>query len=241
MKLTVLGRYGPYAGPGGACTGYLVRAGDTRVLLDCGNGVLSRLQEHCRLDQLDAVVLSHLHADHCSDLFILRYALQVERQRGRLARPLLIHTLAEPEEEFRRLPYQGVYDVRTYTPEDTLRLGDLTLSFAPTRHWFPACAIRVEGGGRTLVFSADTGPSPAVVAHARGADLFLCEANLWREASEGHLNGFQAGEMARQAGVSRLVLTHLFPGVDPEAQRREAEAGFGGPVEVAREGATYDV
>lgn len=234
--------YGPFEAAGGACSGYLVTAGGTRVLIDCGNGVLGRLQQHCSYNDLAAVILSHLHPDHISDIFVLRYALDIDRQRGRRDDEALpVYTLPEPEEEFRRLPFKTVYDVRTYSPGDAVTIGDLTVSFAATRHFIPACAVGVEAGGRRLVFSADTGYSENVIEFACGADLFLCEANLDRIENEGHLNGFQAGRMARLAGVRRLMLTHLFPGMSREEQQREAESGFGGPVEVAVEGATYEV
>lgn len=241
MRLTVLGMYGPFEAAGGACSGYLVTVGGTRVLIECGNGVLGRLQQHCGYNDLDAIILSHLHSDHTSDLFVLRYALDNEQRKGRRHAPLPVYTLPEPEEEFRRLPYKSVYDVRTYAPGDAVTIGSLTLRFAATRHFIPTCAIGVEAGGRRLVFSGDTGYSEDVIEFARGADLFLCEANLYREENEGHLNGLQAGQMARAAGVRRLMLTHLYPGMSREDQRREAEAGFGGPVEVAEEGATYEV
>ncbi len=241
MKLTVLGRYGPFEGPSGACSGYLLEAGDARVLIDCGNGVVGRLWHHGGYSDLDAVVLTHLHPDHISDLFVLRYALDGERAQGRRAGPLPVYSLPEPGEDFRRLPYKDVYDVRAYGPGDVVTLGGLTLRFAPTRHWVPACAVRAEAEGRCFVFSSDTGWSDSVAELARGADLFLCEANLLRGESEGHLSAFQAGELARLAGARRLLITHLFPGVAESELRREAEAGYGGPVAVAQEGATYAV
>ena len=82
MKLTILGKYGPYPAAGGACSGYLIEQGSTRVLIDCGNGVLSRLQQVCKIKDLSAIVLSHLHSDHMADMLVLRYALEIGRVRG---------------------------------------------------------------------------------------------------------------------------------------------------------------
>lgn len=241
MRLLVLGRNGPFPAPGEACSGYLLEAGGWGFLLECGNGVLGRLQLHLSLERLRAVVISHLHPDHTSDLFVLRYALEGERRRGRRADPLPVWAPPEPEEEFRRLPYKDAYEVRPYRPGEAFEIGPFRVLSAPARHFIPAAALRVESGGRALAFSSDTGPSAAVAGLARGADLLLCEANLLEGESEGHLNGRQAGELAREAGVRRLVLTHFYPGTPLEELALRAGEAFGAPVEVAEEGKWYAV
>ncbi len=241
MRLLVLGRNGPFPAPGEACSGYFLEEGEAGLLLECGNGVLSRLLSHLTLGRLGAVVLSHLHPDHVSDLFVLRYALEGERRRGAGVASLPVWAPPEPEEEFRRLGYKDVYEVRPFRPGDSFVFGPFRVLSAPARHFIPACALRVESGGKALVFSSDTGPSPDVLHLARGADLFLCEANLLEGESEGHLNARQAGEMAREAGVKRLLLTHLYPGIpqgDLLARSREVA---GVPVELAEEGRWYEV
>lgn len=242
MKVTVLGMFGPFEGAGGACSGYLIEENGTRLLLDCGNGVLGRLQEHCSYNDLAAVILSHLHVDHISDIFVLRYALENDRRRGWRASALPLYSPAQPEEEFSRLPAGDAFEIHPYRAGDRLQIGPFSISFAPARHFIPACAARVESGNTSFVYSADTGWSDEVIALAAGADLFLCEANLPPgEESEGHLSGLQAGQMAERAGAARLLLTHIYPGIDPDGQRRDAQTAFPGPVEVVKEGATYIV
>lgn len=238
MKLTVLGRYGPFPAAGGACSGYLLEGGDARVLIECGNGVLSRLQQHCSFTELTAVVLSHLHPDHISDLFVLRYALEFSRRRGQWVGPLPVYAPSEPAEEFARLPYKDVFDVRPVRPGDRVQVGGMAVSFASARHMIPACAVRMEAEGRTLVFSSDTGYSEEVVSLASGADVFLCEANLFRTEAEGHLNPTQAGEMAGKAGARRLLLTHLLPGVPEHELAADARSVFPA-AEVVQESAVY--
>lgn len=247
MRLTVLGRHGPYPPAGGACSGYLIEPGEgtSRVLVECGNGVLSRLQEYCRIDELTAVVLSHLHPDHVSDLFILRYALAVSLAKGFRQKPLAVYAPQEPIEEFQRLPYKDVFSVRGYVPGEEEEIGGMTFRFIRTRHAIPCCAMSIETGERKLVYSGDTGECEGVIMLANEADLFLCEANLLdRDNGDhpaGHLTGRGAGEMARRAGVKRLVLTHLFPGYDPGEVLGEAAGTFNGIVELAEEGRIYEI
>lgn len=210
------------------------------MLLECGNGVLSRLQAHCPLTKLSAVVLSHLHPDHISDLFVLRYALEFARRKGEWSGPLLVHAPAEPAEEFARLPYKDIFDVRPVCPGDRVRVGGVELSFAAARHMIPACAVRFEEGDGVLVFSSDTGYSEEVVRLASGADIFLCEANLFQAEGEGHLNPAQAAEMAGKAGVRRLLLTHLLPGVPERELEADARTVFP-EAEVVQEGQVYGI
>lgn len=245
MKLTVLGRYGPYPAPGGACSGYLLEnaAGDGRVLLDCGNGTLSRFLELLPLEDLDAVVLSHLHPDHTSDLMVLRYAVQWDLARGRRHRPLPVFSLQEPIEEFQRLPYRDAFSIRGYVPGEEITLAGMTFRFIRTRHAIPCCAVAVEDGGKRLVYSGDTGDCQGVELLAQDADLFLCEANLLQRDNgdnpAGHLTAGEAAALAGRAGVGRLLLTHLFPGYDPGDVLAEARAQGKGRIELAEEGRTY--
>ncbi len=238
MKLTILGRYGPFPAAGGACSGYLVEGGVGKVLLECGNGVLGRLQEHCAVEGLSAIVLTHLHPDHTSDLFVARYALEFARRAGRWEAPMKVYAPAEPAAEFDRLPYKDVLVVQTVQPGQSVDIAGMTWTFARARHMIPACAVRVEENGRSLAFSSDTGVSDEVARLAGGADVFLCEANLFRSESEGHLNARQAGRMAREAGVSRLLLTHLLPGVPEDQLEADAKEEFAS-TEVVQEGQSY--
>ncbi len=238
LSVTVLGCSGSYPGPGSACSGYLVGDGSTLVWLDAGSGTLANLQRHVRFEAVDAVVLSHEHPDHWSDLegfqIVLQHAVHREGVPVYAPAGLRDHTYQDPEPSF---AWHEVADGQRVT------VGSLELSFSRTDHGPETLAVRVDGGGRSLGYSADTGPCWSLAALGTGLDLALCEATVpvEEEGKTQHLSGRQAGEAARAARAGRLLLTHLWPSVDPERSRRDAEEAFGGPVEVATENQRYEV
>jgi ribonuclease BN (tRNA processing enzyme) len=241
LTVTVLGCSGSFPGPGDACSGYLVRTPQANTLIDLGPGVLANLQVHVPIDELDAVLLTHHHPDHWLDLAILRTALRhvldieglpVLGTAGILERAKVLMGDLAP-----------TFRWTTLRRSSTLQIGDQALRFAVTDHPVETFAVRVEAEGRVLVYTADTGPDWLPGDLVTGADLLLCEATL-AESEEGsvrHLSGRQAGALAREEGVRRLVLTHLAPGIDPTTQRREAAAAFGDAVELAHTHLTLTV
>jgi ribonuclease BN (tRNA processing enzyme) len=264
LRITVLGKSPSWQDAGGACSGYLIEEGSTSLLLDCGNGVFSKLRRYRDYLSIDAVVLSHLHADHILDVIPYAYALTyaprqqpvpVDRWPGTdaPARPEL-HVPPGARDAFRRLAgtwgnedlVENAFDMREYDPADTIAVGTLRIRLGQVPHFTDTCAVEltsVNGGGR-FTFGADTSPSDALVAFADGTDLLLIEATLprpEREGMRGHLTPSEAGEHGRRAHAARLVLTHISDELDALWARQEAERAFGGPVEVAVEGAVYDV
>lgn len=246
MRLTVLGVCGGYPAPGRACSGYLVESGSGGVLLDCGSGVLANLGRYYDFRTLEAVVLSHLHGDHLSDLLVLRYAVQRALAEGTRTRPLVVYAPPLPEEDFHLLRYKQVLDPRPLDPQEKLELAGLVFSFLPVPHPILTYAVKAEGRGKKLVYTGDTGWHEPLVDFARAADLLLCEATFPENhpPSPGHLTGRQAGELAKQAGVRRLLLTHLWPTADWGRVLEEALAVAGGvilAVELAGEGSRYQI
>ncbi|HAI21135.1 MAG TPA: MBL fold metallo-hydrolase [Clostridiales bacterium UBA8153] len=245
MLLQVLGRYSPFPAPNGACPGYLLEHQGEHILLECGSGVLSRLPARVPIAGLSTVILSHLHSDHCSDVSVLRYAADARLRLGWHDRPVYVYAPPEPADEFRRLAYREAMVLESIAPGAVLTVGGFRVEFFPVSHSLPGVAMRITAGGRILAYSGDTGPCPGVVEAAQGADLFLCEATLQDGDGPGtrlgHLTGGEAGRLAGAAGVDRLVLTHFFPGHHPEERAGEARAYFSGRVEVAQEGALYQV
>ena len=255
MRVTVLGKSPSWQDAGGACSGYLIEEDDHALLLDCGNGVFGKLRAVRDYVDIHAVVLSHLHADHFLDLVPYAYALAYapRQQTDTPARPVL-HAPPGAPATFRRVTgawgsedlIEKAFDLREYSAGDEPAVGPLRLRFGRVDHFVEAFAVEVTsaaGAGR-FVFGADTGPSESLVEFARGADLLLVEATLpcpEPEGPRGHLTPAEAGEHARRAGVARLVLTHISDELDEAWARDEAAASFGGDVEVAREGAVYDV
>ncbi len=246
MKLTVLGSYGPYPPAGGACSGYLVEFEEWKLLLDCGNGVLSRLQHFIQPHQLDAVVLTHLHNDHISDCFILRYAIRAAFKQGRRDKPLSLYAPSRPAEDYERLTDPGIFQVQPIRDTETLTFGPLQLSFLRTVHSVSCYAVKitVAGSPHRVVYSGDTEYFPDLVDFAREASLLLCEANFLQRdllaEEKNHMSARQAGILGKQAGVKKLVLTHLLPYREREAYLAEASKEFE-TVELAQEGEVYQI
>ncbi|WP_062203860.1 MBL fold metallo-hydrolase [Streptomyces sp. NBRC 109706] len=251
MKLTVVGCSGSFPSAESACSSYLIEAEGYRLLLDLGNGALGELQKYCGLYDVDAIVLSHLHPDHCIDMcgyFVARYY----RHEGGRPEPVPVYGPSGTEQRlvtaYDDTPDESsmreVFDFHTLKADTTLALGPLTLRSARVAHPVETYGFRIEHDGRSLCYSGDTGSCGALTELAADTDLFLCEASFihGKEDAPGvHLNGLQAGECAQRAGAQRLVLTHIPPWTDAQVNLRDAKSAFEGPVELARPGAVYEL
>ena len=247
----MIGASGSYPGPDSPASCYLLEAehaGRTwRVLVDLGSGALGVLQRHIDPVSVDAVLLSHLHADHCLDLcgfYVLRKyhptgpqpRIPVWGPEGTAVRMAKAYDLDEDpgmNEEFDFQPYAG-----------RVEIGPFTVTAAEVAHPVAAYGLRIEADGRVLAYSGDTGTCDSLVATAHGADLFLCEASFVEGHSNPpdlHLTGAEAGRMATEAGAHRLVLTHVPPWHDPQVMLQEAATTYDGPLELAEPGKTYEV
>ncbi|MCP3819469.1 MBL fold metallo-hydrolase [Streptomyces sp. A3M-1-3] len=250
MKLTVVGCSGSFPSADSACSSYLVEADGFRLLLDMGNGALGELQRHIGLYDLDAVFLSHLHADHCIDMcayFVARYyrhdggrcdALPVYGPEGTEQRLTTAYEDVPDEKSM-----SEVFDFRTLKP-GSFALGPFQVRTERVRHPVEAFGIRIEHDGKSLTYSGDTGVSDSLNELAAEADLFLCEASFTHgkeDIPDLHLNGREAGEQAQRANVGRLVLTHIPPWTDGSRNLEDAQAMYDGPSELARAGATYQI
>ena len=264
MRLTVLGKSPSWQDAGGACSGYLIQEGDTSVLIDCGNGVFAKLRQHMDYVDVDAVVLSHLHADHFLDLVPFSYALTyaprqqpvpVDRWPGTDC-PACPALYAPPgaTDLFRRVVgawgnedlIENAFRLIEYDPKERIEIGPIRITFQPVPHFTETFAMSISssnGSGR-IVYGADCRPTDALHDFARDADLMLVEATLprpERDGMRGHLTAEEAGGTARDAGAKRLLLVHISDELDADWARDEAAEAFGGPVEVAAEGATFEV
>lgn len=244
LSITVLGCSGSYSGAGLACTGYLVESEATRVWLDAGPGTLANLQRHLQLTDIDAIVITHEHPDHWLDLAMAYIACRYFLDRA----PVPVYGTAGTRALAQGLA--GAHDLaptidwRVISDGDSAAIGDQRWRFSRTDHPVETLAPRVDSGGRCFAFSADTGAGWSFARLGEGIDVGLCEATFLHEdlvAPSPHLSARQAGTMAAEAGVKRLLLTHLAPGSDAAAVGREAAEAFGAPVELVDVDQRYEV
>lgn len=225
MRARVLGCSGGYPTADNPNSGYLLTEGGTRIWLDAGTGSFAALQRYTDYARLDALVLSHLHPDHCADVYPLYVALRYEKNaRLRLLAPPgsleVLDSLMEISEAF---------DFQPVDEGDTAEVSGVRLSFRRTAHPIHTLAVRADSASGSLAYSADTGPATDLASFVQGVDLFLCEAT-YQESRKGepvHLTAAQAAETARRAGVRDLLLVHLWPTVDPQVSLEEARAVAG--------------
>ncbi len=242
LTVTVLGASGSYAGPDGACTGFLVRSPGANVWLDAGPGTLANLQHHVALRDLTAIVLTHEHPDHWLEIPVVYSAVRHYEHR----KPVLVYgtagTLAFAEDLCPALP--EAFEWRVIADGDSATIGDQDWLWSRTDHYVETMGCRVDAGGKSFLFTADTGPRWSFDNLGGPVDLAISESTFLSDTEpEGilHLSARQAGSLAAESGARRLVLSHLAPGQEPAAHLAEAEAAFGAPVEVAAIGDTYVV
>jgi ribonuclease BN (tRNA processing enzyme) len=227
LSLTVLGCDGSWVGPGGAGSSYLVQTPGTVLVVDCGPGSFARLQEAADPADVTAVLLSHHHPDHWTDLHALATHARLVLERE-------VDVYAPPDLPDRTgLVREAALRWHTVSGGDEARIGGVTCTFRRTEHAAETLAVRLEAAGRVLGYSADSGPGWPLAELGDDLDLVLCEATYTAE-DEGtaqHMSGRQAGAQARKAGSGRLMVTHRWPTVAASSVAEEATTAFGRPVE----------
>ncbi len=250
MRLTVIGCAGSFPNAASPASCYLVEHAGSSIVLDLGNGALGPLAAATDVRALAGVLLSHLHPDHCMDLT----SMYVMRKYHPLGPPpaLVVHgpagTQARITDAYRagageRVDLSTVYRFVDHGP-GPVRIGPFTVTVVPVAHPVPAYAMRVEAGGSVLAYSGDTGPTPALVDLARGADLALFEASFLAGVDNPtnlHLTAVEAGEHASAAGVGRLLLTHLVAWNDAQATLAQGRSAFDGELALAAPGMVVDL
>ena len=243
MQLVVLGSNGAYPTAGRPASGYLVSTFDTTLWLDAGPGTYLALCAEMDPRELSGVFLSHRHPDHCTDIFALYHALAYgDRKVPPIpvlcpeGLPDLLGSLVDCSPA-----WWSVFDFVTLATGDIYALGSMEIAVVRTNHPPPTLAARITGNGRSLTYTADTGPCENLESHASGSDLLLAEASLSSprrgDHYPHHMTGSEAGSLALRAGVRNLMLTHIAPHVDPHRSVMEAESEFGGRVSIAVPGA----
>ena len=236
LSVTVLGCAGTWASADSACSGYLVSDGTTRIWLDCGPGTMHAIQRHCALTDVDAVIVTHEHPDHCMELPVLRnaYLYGFDRRDVPLYTPRGVYTLMEKVVGGRGL--MPAFAPKMVADGSVARIGGLRLQFSRTDHPVETLAVRFDDEGapdsKALAYSADTGPGWSVAKLGEGIGLAIVEATFLAaevgESDSVHRTAAQTGADGRAAGLDTLVITHVTPSGDGEAHRKEAEEAFGG-------------
>jgi ribonuclease BN (tRNA processing enzyme) len=246
MRMTVLGGCGAWPAAGQACSGYLVERDGFRLLVDPGYATLPRLLALTGAESIDAVLVSHRHPDHCADLHPL---LRARRMAPEPPAALPVYTLPGAVDAVLALDspaaMAGTVAVRNFAAGDRFEVGPFQVDSWSLPHFVPNAGLRLTAGGRVLAYTGDTGPSPDIVALARDADVFLAEATYPDQvpaAMAGYLStAWQAGQDAVRAGAGRLVLTHLWPGLEPDTAADAARRAYDGELAVARPGLVVDL
>jgi ribonuclease BN (tRNA processing enzyme) len=247
VELIVLGSYGPWPGAGGASSGYLLREDGYTLMLEVGSGTLARAQEHVRVSEIDAVVISHAHGDHFLDLYPLFFSRFFDPDSSPEL-PLYCppgffdHAMRIVSQD--TLPLMdGAFDVREIPPGQVFEAGPFRVETRPMTHLVTTLGMRITAGHRVFAYTADTGPTEEVNAIARDADLLMAEAT-WQDADDlqwFHLSARQAAEHASRSDAGRLLLTHTYPNRDRDASREQAAEAFVRDVKVATEGMTLEI
>jgi ribonuclease BN (tRNA processing enzyme) len=246
MRLQVLGGCGGWPAAGQACSGYLLEHDGYWTLVDPGYATLPRLLELVGAEAIDAVLVSHGHADHCADLHPL---MRARALRDDPLPPLPIHALPGALDRVLALDRPGMlddaYQLIPFEAGDSFSVGPFEVSSWALPHFLPNAGLRIAFGGRVLAYTGDTGPSRELIDLARDADVYLAEATFAYKVpadSEGHLSSARyAGQVAARTGIGTLVLTHLWPGTDPSEAEEQAGRSFTGEIAVARAGLVVDL
>jgi ribonuclease BN (tRNA processing enzyme) len=242
MRLTVIGCSGSFPGPDSPASCYLLEAEGFRLVMDMGNGGLGVLQRYAELFGIDAICLSHLHGDHCIDLSSYWVARQYAPSGTQP--PIPVYGPRGTAERMAGFSGEDVASIRARfelhdLEPQTLQIGPFRITTERMNHPVETFGFRVEQGGRTLAYSADTGVTDALVRLAADADLLLSEASFMDidgNPPNLHLTARQAGEYATRAGVGQLVLTHLVPWYDRKRSLAEAAESYCGPLSAATSG-----
>jgi ribonuclease BN (tRNA processing enzyme) len=251
MKLTIVGCAGSYPGPESPASCYLLEApfeGRTyRLLIDLGSGALGQLQRYCDLAEIDAIAISHMHADHCFDLSGLHVVAKYHPNGAYPQIPLFAPSGSEDQlaSIYGLHPGQGLNDQFQFSPwvdGGTVQLGPFEILSRKVVHPIASYGMRITDGTSTLVYSADTGPTDLLIDLAKDADAFLCEASFVESAVNPpalHLTGAEAGHYAKQSGVGQLLVTHVPAWIDRAEVEDEVKAAWDGPYSLVNAGDTF--
>lgn len=244
MRLTVIGFWGGYPKRNEASSGYLLEHNGFHLLIDCGSGVLSKLQNFLQPEELDAVIISHYHPDHIADIGVLQHARLIQWFLGKSIGTLPIYGHNQDQQEFMKLSYKNITKGVAYNPSQPLTVGPFEISFLQTNHPAICYAMRIEVEGKVLIYTGDTSFKNELISFSKDADLLLCECNFYGNQNgkgAGHMTSIDAGTLAQEANVKTLILTHLPHYGDIAQLVEEAKGKYGREVQLAKEGLIFEI
>lgn len=222
MKLTILGNNGPFAEAGGACSSYLIEEGKEHIVIDMGPGSLSKLQKYIDIRQIDAIILSHLHYDHISDIFSLKYALGLLREREGFDKKIELFLPASPKEISASIADDPSFRKVILSDGLICELFNMEIEACKMTHPVETYAISLTTQDKKFVYSSDTTQNDKIGPFSFGADLYLCDAGLLEEHSGGpHMTVSQACKSA--VNCKKTLLTHISPLYDMKQLKREVK------------------
>lgn len=243
MKLTIIGHWGGYPARNGASSSYLLEKDGYRLVLDFGSGALAKIQQYIKVTEIDAILLSHYHADHIADIGVLQHALIVENYLAGTEKTVEIYGPGENEYEFNQLEDDFTKGIK-YNPEEVLKLGPFFLRFLKTRHSVPCYGVRITDGQSTIVYTADSAYQEEWIKFSKNADLLLADTNFYAEqdgSEAGHMTSEEVGRIASHAKVKQVILTHLPHYGNHEQLLMEASKIYSGKILLAEEGLSWSV
>lgn len=242
MKLTVIGEWGGYPSANGATSAYLVEKDGFTLVIDMGSGALSKLQNYKKIMDIDAVILSHYHHDHVADIGVLQYARLVEFYLTGSEQVLPIYGHIEDEMGFKSLTHDYTEGI-SYDPNEELNIGPFSITFLKTDHSVACFGMRITDGESVLVYTADTSYKYEWVEFSEHADVIITDCNFYADqngSDAGHMNSSEGAQIAEQANIKTLILSHLPQYGNRQQLIEEAKEYFNGNVHLAYEGLTWE-
>lgn len=242
MKVTIVGCYGGYPAKDKASSAYIVEKDGFVIVLDMGSGALSKLQNYVEINDINAVILSHYHADHIADVGVLQHAKLVQSYITENTSVLPIYAHNENMEQFKQLNHDFT-EAMTFHPKETLKLGPFYIRFIKTIHSVPCYGMRITDGDSSIVYTADTAYQEEWIPFTQDADLLLADTNFYAQmdaASAGHMTSEEVGKIATEANVGEVILTHLPHFGDHQQLVKETNEIYSGKVSLAYEGLIWE-
>lgn len=245
MNLTILGPWGVYPESGSCTSSFLLNEDDFHLLIDCGSGVLSQVQKYIPIQRLDGVILSHYHPDHCCDIGPLQYSMLIQHRLGtrRKSLPIYGHD-NDPNKKFESLTFAEFTKGMVIEEDQQVKIGPWDVSFCKTTHPAYCLAMKFTNGKKTLVYTADTEWSEAVVDFAKGVDMLIADTSFYQEQLgkfKGHMTAGQSGKLAKLTDVQQLILTHLPHYGDHDVLLKQAQKEYSGDISLAQAGKKVQV